>query len=572
MNEENGWFQLESQIPVKNLRENRKKTSPDHNSPHQKEQKQAPPMSHCSTGKTNEKRSYDDDAAAGRQQQRNAPYAPDFADSSNRMPNLNESNWEAPPNRYSDSFHSRSRMTDSDVMPDAMDHMADMPLTWAEDRHLHTRHSQTVGPEGPVLEQDSTLHEALEIFTHTKILERPLHVKGFGAFGYFQTMYSMREYTKLCFLQTPGLQVPVMVRFSLAAGNKGTPDTSRNVRGLAIKFYTDEGVFDFVGNHIPVLFVRDGVRFPQAITSLTPSPVNNLTDPERFWRFFATAPEATHFVTWLYSDVGTVKSFRHIRGFGVNTFVWRNAQGERRYVKYHWIPLAGEETINRQQAVELAGKNPDIAGRDLFDTIASGRPVQYDLCVQLMDPSDENYLPFDPLDCTKTWDEQQYPLIPVGRLTLNRNPVDYMEQIEKVAFSPANLLDGAELSDDKLLQARANIYWDSQRHRLGKDFRKLPVNCQKDWTPDDLVTSGSEKYVEGHLVRSPIQRSDNFTQAGQRYMSLSAEEKNHLIDNLAADLVLVNAGLRRTVLKYFYSASPEFGQRVANRIAEYARM
>ena len=418
--------------------------------------------------------------------------------------------------------------------------------------------------------QDSTLHEALETFIHTKILERPVHVKGTGAFGVFQTTDSMREYTKLAFLQTPGQQVPVMVRFSLAAGNKGTPDTSRNVRGFSTKFYTPYGIFDLLCNHIPVLFVRDGIRFPEAFTSLSPSPVNNLIDPERFWRFVARAPEATHFVTWLYSDVGTVGSFRHIRGFGVNTYVWRNAGDVCRYVKYHWIPLAGEAYLDRQKAARMAGINPDAAGQDLYDAIASGNPVQYELRVQLMDPQDESSLPYDPLDCTKVWDEQRYPLLPVGRLTLNRNPDNYLEQVEKAAFSPTNLLDGAELSDDKLLQARANIYWDSQRRRLGQNFRSIPVNRQENWSPDDQVTSGIDRHVEGRLVRSELPEPDNFTQAGQRYLSLSPIYQDRLVDNLAADLAAVSGDTQSVVLGYLYSASAELGQRVAAQIAVYS--
>jgi len=319
-----------------------------------------------------------------------------------------------------------------------------------------------------------------------------------------------------------------------------------------------------------VLFVRDGIRFPQAFTSFFPSPVNNLIDPQRFWRFVASAPEAMHFVTWLYSDVGTIKSFRHIPGHSVNTFVWRNAQGVRCYVKYHWFPLAGEETITQQEATTLAGLNPDFAGQDLYDTIAAGRPVQYELRVQLMDPDDESRLPYDPLDCTKIWDERQYPLMPVGVMTLNRNPDNYMEQVEKVAFSPSNLLEGAELSDDKLLQARANIYWDSQRRRLGENFRGIPVNHQENWTPDALVTSGVGTSTEGRLVRSEISKPDNFTQAGERYQSLSPMGKDHLVDNLGADLAHVSGETQRVVLNYLHNASAELGQRVAEQISAYS--
>lgn len=439
------------------------------------------------------------------------------------------------------------------------------PLPWAEDMKA-ARHSQTVGNRGPVLEQDNVLHETLETFVHSKIVERPVHVKGYGAFGYFQTVQSMAAYTRLCFLQQPGQQVPVAVRFSLAVSNKGTPDTSRNVRGFSTKFYTDHGVFDLLCNHIPVFLVRDPLRFPESIQAFSPSPVNNLIDPERFWSFIARAPEATHFLVRLYSDAGTAKSLRHIPGHGVNTYVWSNAQGARTYVKYHWIPAAGVQYIDRQEAARLAGENPDYAGKDLYDTLAAGRTVEYGLYVQLMNPRDEAMLPFDPLDDTKIWDERRYPLIPVGRLVLNRNPDNYREQVEKIAFSPSNLLDGAELSDDKMLQGRANIYWDSQRRRIGPDFRKVPINHQERWSPASLVTSGNGRYVEGHLVRSDLPKPDNFTQAGQYYQSLPPVQQEHLVDNLAADLAGISPETQRIVLSYLHQASAELGDRVARHI------
>jgi catalase len=243
----------------------------------------------------------------------------------------------------------------------------------------------------------------------------------------------------------------------------------------------------------------------------------------------------------------------------------------RRYVKYHWLPLAGEEYIDRQEAAELAGVNPDIAGQDLYDTLAAGNPVQYELRVQLMNPEDESTLPFDPLDDTKVWDEQWYPLLPVGVLTLNRNPDNYMEQVEKIAFSPANLLEGAELSEDKLLQGRANIYWDSQRRRLGPDFRKIPINHQENWVPDDIITSGSGTYTQGRLVRAELPNPDNFTQAGQYYLSLPPVQQDHLVDNLAADLAAASGRVQSIVLGYLHNASPELGERVAAQIAVHAR-
>lgn len=427
-------------------------------------------------------------------------------------------------------------------------------------------HSQTVGKRGPVLEQDNVLHETLETFVHEKIIERPVHVKGFGAFGYFETLHSMSEYTKLNFLRSPGQQVPVAVRFSLAVSTKGTPDTSRNVRGFSTKFYTDEGIFDLICNHIPVFSVRDAIRFPESIKAFLPSPKNNLIDPNRFWSFVSRAPESMHFVVRLYSDAGTVKSLRHISGHSVNTYVWRNAQGFRRYVKYQWVPLAGEEYITAEEAGKLAGESPDIAGKDLFDTIASGKTVQYGLYVQLMNPSDEVGLPFDPLDDTKVWDEKQYPLKPVGRMVLNQNPDNYMEQVEKIAFSPSNLLEGAELSDDKMLQGRANIYWDSQRRRIGPEFRKVEVNQQANWTPAKLVTSGDGRYVEGKLKRSDLTKQDDFAQAGEYYEHLSSTGKQHLIQNLASDLNNVSADIRNIVVTYLSNCSTDLGERVKQAI------
>lgn len=419
-------------------------------------------------------------------------------------------------------------------------------------------HSQAAGPGGSVLEQDGVLHETLETFVHSKLLERAVHVKGYGAFGFFQPYESMKAYTTLNFLQNPNQRTPTLSRFSLAVSNKGTPDTSRNVRGFSTKFYTPGGNFDLLCNHIPVFLVRDALRFPEAIGALSPSPVNNLMDSSRFWEFAARAPEATHFITWLYSDVGTIKSLRHLRAYGVNTYIWKNADGVRRYVKYHWIPVAGTEFIDAEEAAKLAGESPDIAGWDLYDTLARGETVEFELRVQLMHPDDAESLPYDPLDDTKIWSEEQFPLLPVGKLTLNRNPEDYKAQVEKLAFSPNNLLEGVELSDDKMLQGRANIYWDAQRRRLGPDFRSIPVNSEKGWTPNVVVTSGNGRHLDGTIQRSEIERTENFLQAGERYDSLSEQEREHLVRNIASELCTAPMDTRRTVLGYFRKASEDF--------------
>lgn len=431
-------------------------------------------------------------------------------------------------------------------------------------------HVQTVGKNGPMLEQDNIFHENIETFLHEKIVERPLHVKGYGAFGYFETLNSMSRYTKLPFLQQAGQTVPVAVRFSLGSSNKGTPDTLRNIRGFSTKFYTEAGIFDLICNHIPVFLLRDPMRFPESIAAMSPSPRNNLMDPNLFWRFVASTPESTQFVVQLYSDHGTVKSFRRIPGHSVSTYVWRNAGGKRNFIKYTWIPFDGIEYITNKEAEELAAINPDYSGEDLFKTIANGETVEYGLYVQIMDPRDAEQLPFDPLDDTKVWDAEAYPLHPVGKMVLNRNPENYMEQVEKIAFSPSNLLDGAELTDDKILQGRANVYWDSQRYRIGPQFRDVPVNDQKHWRPSDLQTSGEGRFVEGELVRSDIAKAkqDDFSQAGDFYRSLSQTGKTHLVSNLVSGLTGVRHAYQVKVIEYLSLASRELGERVLNGLRE----
>ena len=430
-------------------------------------------------------------------------------------------------------------------------------------------HSQTVGVRGPVLVQDTVLHETLETFVFSTTLPRRLHTKGYGAFGYFCTTHSMRQYTKACFLQTPNQQVPVAVRFSLASSNLGTPDTSRNVRGFSTKFYTQEGIFDLICNHLPLFFVRDAIRVPDVISHLSPSPVNNLSDPERLWSLFAKYPEATNMLIWLFSDLGTVKSLRHIPGYSVSTYVWQNAQGVRHYVKYHWYPMAGAKYIDRQEAQRLACKDPDIAGRDLYDSIAKGRAVEYELCVQLMKPEDAKLLPFDPLDDTKVWDESQYPFLPVGRMVLNRNPENFAEQVEKLAFNPANLLPGIEFSDDKVLQGRSFIYSDAQRHRLGPDYRNIPVNRQQNWSPADMVSSGNGRYIAGEIMRAEIPNPDNFSQARQKYESFSVAERNNLVDNIASGLVDAQPNTQCVVLRHLEHVSPVLVKMIKNQMSLY---
>lgn len=422
--------------------------------------------------------------------------------------------------------------------------------------------SQTIGERGPALFQDIRLHEALAEFVHQPRIPRVLFTKGYGVFGHFQAIRSMSEYTTAGFLQEEGIQTPVSVRFSTAFGGPHAADTSRNLRGFSTKFYTAEGNFDLLCSHLPVSFVRDAIRMPDALQRMMPSPATNLVNPERMWSLFADYPESVHMLMWFFSDNGTVKSFRQIRGHSVCTYVWINGQGKRHYVRYQWIPAAGEQYITAQEAVMLAGQNPDAAGLDLHTTIAQGTPVEFDLHVQLMDPADESALAFDPLDSTKIWDETSYPPVCAGRMTLYSNPLNYLEQVEKLAFDPANLVPGIEFSDDKLLQGSAHIFADAQRYRLGPDYKNAAVNKSKTAAPVRPLSFGDGRQITGTITRSSISRQDDFSQAGKTFAAFSAHKQNRLIENISASLTQATESTTRTVLSHLNQASPELVKRL----------
>ncbi|PWM45124.1 MAG: catalase [Clostridiales bacterium] len=453
------------------------------------------------------------------------------------------------------------------------------------------KNSITVGPEGPVLLQDIQLIDKIAHFDRERIPERVVHAKGAGAFGSFESYGNAEEYTTADFLK-PNKKTDVFVRFSTVVGSKGSADTVRDPRGFAVKFYTNEGIYDIVGNDLPVFFIRDGIKFPDVIHALKPSPNNNIINSERFWDFISLTPEATHMITWLYSDRGTIKSYRHVDGFGVNTYVWVDKRGKKRFIKYHWKTMQGIETIDRHEAKKLAGEDPDIATRDLYNAIASNNYPKYELCVQIMDPADAQNLAFDPLDDTKVWDEVAYPLIKIGMMTLNKNPENFFAQVEQVAYCPGNIVPGVELSADKMLQGRSFSYLDTQRHRIGPNFAQLPINrsvspvfnnqrdgaMTYDFNPSPINyspnTLGNNQpyaankpevigpFVEGEVCRIPIEKTDDFTQAGEHYNSLTKVEKDHLCDNIAVELKNANKGIQERVLEYFRRASPEFAEQV----------
>lgn len=461
------------------------------------------------------------------------------------------------------------------------------------------QNSLTVGQNGPVLLEDVTLIEKMAHFDRERVPERVVHAKGTGAFGSFSLYQSMCAYTYADFLQTPGQTTPVFVRFSTVIGSKDSADTARDPRGFATKFYTRQGNYDLVGNNIPVFFIRDAIQFPDLIHSLKKSPDTNLKVPERFWDFISFIPESTHMISWVYSDRGTIKNYAKMDGFGVNTYVWVNSGGSHFYVKYHWKTLQGIETITRQEAETLAGCEPDIAIQHLHEDIAGGRYPQYELCVQIMDPSDAQTLDFDPLDDTKTWSETDYPLIRVGLMTLNRNPANFFAEVEQSAFCPANVVPGITFSADKMLQGRSFSYSDTQRHRIGPNFAQLPINHsavpvhnhQQDGNMDFYYTQNAVNYspnsldqnqpvpaslpvpkpdeICGKAVRAVISKEDDFKQAGLRYNAMFQAEKEHLADNMAVELATCRDDIVNRVLCNINQASRDWGFRVLTLIHQY---
>ena len=458
--------------------------------------------------------------------------------------------------------------------------------------------SLTAGQRGPVLLQDVHLIEKLAHFDRERIPERVVHAKGAGAHGYFCVYRSMAQYTKARFLQDPKKKTPVFVRFSTVVGARGSADSVRDPRGFAVKFYTEDGNYDLVGNNLPVFFIRDAIKFPDMVHAFKPAPDSNIPTSSsansRFWDFISLTPESTHMITWLFSDRGTIKSYRTMEGFGVNTYIWVNAEGRGLYVKYHWKPAAGIETIDRHESARLAGEDPDVATRDLYDWIASKKKVEYEMNVQLMEFGDEFLLDFDPLDATKTWPEDKYPLVKVGKMVLDRNPENYFAEVEQAAFCPASLVPGIEPSADKLLQGRLFSYADTQRHRLGPNYLQIPVNRprvdvsnnQRDgfmqyapgfsgtvnYEPNTLgggspQQSGDPTFggrpIEGEEVRRKIALTNDFFQAGERYRSLSKIEKDHLVDNIVDPLSHANKDIQKRMVQNLTTADAALGKRVA---------
>src|SRR6266498_2407963 len=343
------------------------------------------------------------------------------------------------------------------------------------------QNSLKASERGATLLEDFILREKITHFDHERIPERVVHARGAAAHGYFQAYESLAPYTKAKFLQEPSVKTPVFVRFSTVVGSRGSSDLARDVRGFAVKFYTEEGNFDLVGNNIPVFFIQDAVKFPDLVHAIKPEPHNEIPQAasahDTFWDFISLVPESMHMIMWVMSDRALPRSFRMMEGFGVHTFRFINDKGEGRFVKFHWKPLLGLHSVVWDEAQKISGQDPDFHRRDLWEAIENGDFPEWEFGVQIIEEEDEHKFDFDLLDATKIIPEELVPVKRIGKLTLDRNPDNFFAETEQVAFHPGHVVPGIDFTNDPLLQGRLFSYLDTQLLRLGgPNFHEIPIN------------------------------------------------------------------------------------------------
>ncbi|MEZ7171113.1 catalase [Sporosarcina sp. OR05] len=468
-------------------------------------------------------------------------------------------------------------------------------------------HSLKAGSRGPTLMEDFHFREKMTHFDHERIPERVVHARGFAAHGEFELYESMKDYTKAAFLQKPGSKTPVFTRFSTVAGSRGSAETVRDVRGFAVKFYTEEGNYDLVGNNMPVFFIQDAIKFPDLIHAVKPEPHNEMPQAasahDTFWDFVANNQESAHMIMWHLSDRAIPRSFRMMEGFGVHTFRFVNAEGKAHFVKFHWKPKLGVHSLVWDEAQKISGKDPDFHRRDLWEAIENGDFVEFELGVQLIDEKDEFMFDFDILDPTKIWPEEQVPVKIIGKMTLNRNVDNVFAETEQVAFHPGHVVPGIDFTNDPLLQGRLFSYTDTQLIRLGgPNFHELPINrpvCpfhnnQRDGYGRQTINVGQVSYhknsladntpstsseeeggyvhyeekVEGRKIQARSDSfKDHFSQAKLFWNSMSKTEKKHIVDAFSFEVGKVkNKEIRQQVVDMFANVDVGLATAVAEAV------
>jgi catalase len=465
------------------------------------------------------------------------------------------------------------------------------------------QHSQLAGPDGPVLLQDHHLLEKLARFNRERIPERIVHAVGTGAYGYIEATADVTRWTKMKVFSSLGKRTPLYVRFSTVAGSRGAADTARDPRGFAVKVYTEDGNWDLVGNNTPVFFVRDGIKFPDFIHSQKYDPHTNRQEPDNIWDFFSLSPEATHQFTILFSDRGIPASYRHMDGFSSHTYQWINAAGEHVWVKFHFKTDQGIKCLTSDEAAVVGGKDPSALHKDLYDAIARRDYPSWTLSAQVMLEKDAATYRFNPFDLTKVWPHKDYPLIPMGKMLLDRVPDNFFAEVEQAGFDPAHFVPGIGPSPDPMLQARLFAYGDAHRYRLGINHTRLPVNAPrnveggvrnygrdgfmrfdsnggrvaKNYEPNSFdgpvetaTPSGAGYDVSGSVgPRGLIKHSDDddFGQAGALYRVMPEDARQRLADNIAGSLAQVSRpDIIERSIEHFRKADPEYGRRVLESV------
>jgi catalase len=461
--------------------------------------------------------------------------------------------------------------------------------------------SLTIGADGPIVLHDHYLIEQMANFNRERIPERQPHAKGGGAFGYFEVTHDVSRFTRAAVFQ-PGSKTDTLIRFSTVAGERGSPDTWRDPRGFSLRFYTREGNYDMVGNNTPVFFMRDPMKFQHFIRSQKRRADNGLRDNDMQWDFWSLSPESAHQVTWLMGDRGIPKSWRHMNGYSSHTYMWVNAEGEKFWVKYHFKTDQGIHFLTQAEADRLAGVDGDYHARDLYDSIKRGDCPSWTLKMQIMPFADAMTYRFNPFDLTKVWPHHDYPLVEVGRLTLDRKVTDFHAELEQAAFEPNNLIPGIGLSPDKMLLARGFSYADAHRARLGVNYKQIPVNRPKcpvySYSKDGAMRIENARdpvyapnsyngpkadptrtdeaglwYADGEMVRKAYTlraEDDDFGQAGtlvRRVLDEAARAR--LVSNIVGHLKNgVSEPVLARALVYWSNVDKDLGNRIAAGVKE----
>lgn len=462
--------------------------------------------------------------------------------------------------------------------------------------------SLSIGPRGPLLLQDFVYQDETAHFNRERIPERVVHAKGAAAHGYFEVTHDITKYTKADLFESVGKKTPVFVRFSTVGGESGSADTARDPRGFAVKFYTNEGNWDLVGNNTPIFFIRDPILFPSFIHTQKRNPETHLKDPDMFWDFISLRPETTHQVCFLFSDRGTPDGYRHMNGYGSHTFKLVDKDNQAVYCKFHFKTDNGSQNLTPEKAGELSGNDPDYAIRDLYNAIKTENYPSWSLFIQVMSFTEAEEWKFNPFDLTKVWPHKEFPLIPVGKLVLNRNPKNYFAEVEQSAFAPAHMVPGIEPSPDKMLQGRLFSYVDTHRHRLGTNYQQIPINCpyrareysyQRDgpqcvtdnqngapnYYPNSFsgpehnpINNESIFNVSGDVARYNSADDNNFDQVTEFWLkTLSEQGRSNLVNNIAGHLKDAQEFIQTRAVGNFAQVHADFGKRLQQALEGYRK-